>query len=104
MVNPKYRIDKSKVHGRGVIANQSFEPDEVIDVGIKYLWRFIPVVTANFGSLINHSYQPSAKVVYNRERNEYDVVAKIPIRVNDEITVNYNQGPWFITPAMPWYK
>ena len=104
MSNSKYRIDRSCVQGRGIIANQAFESNEVIDACIKHRWRFIPVVTSHFGSLINHSYNPSATVVYNRKTNEYDVVAKRPISVNEEITVNYNQCPWFVTPAMPWYK
>lgn len=104
MNNSKYRIGISSVHGRGIITNQSFQPNEPVDVCIKFRWRVIPYVTSDFGSLINHSYNPNCKLVYNQNKHHYDVVAKRQIQENEEITVNYNHCPWFVNPAMPWYK
>lgn len=98
----KYYIGKSNIHGIGIIANQEFKANEIVGVGIEYVFYFIPEVTPLFGSYINHSYTPNCRLVYIN--NKYYVVANSKIDQYSEITVNYNDGPWFIDRAAPWYK
>ena len=87
--NPnKYYISNSKIHGKGVMAARDFVKDEFIDVGIKGIF-----VTNGFGNMINHSSTPNAYL--RRNGINYDVHAT-NIKKDDEITLNYNDAPWFI--------
>ena len=97
----KYHIGSSKIHGNGVIANQNINRGEIIDVGIDYWLNFFPYVTSHFGSWINHCYNANTKLVY--VNNKYYIVAQYPIKKGNEITVNYDQTPWYIAGSRPWY-
>ena len=92
----KYTILPSPIHGNGVFTTTFIEKDEVIDTGIYYSLYFFPVITPEFGSMINHSYKPSAYLSYNTRDSIYEVRAKNKLGNRVEITIDYNDTPWFI--------
>ena len=99
----KYKIKKSKIHGKGVFPKNTIQKNETVGVGIYFNFLGIPQITPGFGSMINHSYKPSCRLVYSTKRNIYKVVANKTLSDQDEITVNYKKCPWFIDDPMPWY-
>ena len=100
MAIPIYYIGRSNIEGFGVISNYEFQSNQIIDIGIDYLW-FIPIITPHFGSYINHSYTPNAHLVYLK--GKYCVVASVPIRKNEEISLDYRMTPWFVEGPKYWY-
>lgn len=101
MTELTYHIGKSCIHGLGVIADYEFQPNQIIDVGIYYIW-IIPIVTPKFGSYINHSYKPNSHLIYLKDK--YYVVATIPIHKGEEISLDYRNTPWFIDGPRYGYK
>ena len=99
----KWRISKSKIHGDGVFTARNIHPHEKIAVGIQYILRVYPKVTQDFGSLVNHSYTPSAYLRYSPSENTWNVYALIDLPVGTEVTINYNHTPHFIEKAKEWY-
>lgn len=100
--NNLYYIDKSTIHGEGIFTNTDFNKNKPIDVGIDFELGLIPYVTPSFGSLINHSYQPNAYLKWKDKK--WYVVASRNIKKGEEITLNYNNTPWYIKGPEPHYK
>jgi SET domain-containing protein len=98
---PKFVISKSKIHGLGVIASQRIKKNEIIGPGIEYIFFVIPNITSHLGKWVNHSYSPTARLVFLEPA--YQVVANRDLNIGEEITVNYNTCPWFIKKAQPHY-
>ena len=84
-----YYLSDSKIHGKGVFAAKDYIKDELIDVGIRGLF-----ITNGFGTMINHSYNPNTYL--HRNGINYNVHALTNIKKDDELTLNYNNTPWFI--------
>jgi SET domain-containing protein len=99
-----YRIDQSKIQGQGVIANRPIKVNQLIDMGIQYQYGFLPYVTPHFGSYINHSSNPNTRLLYLNQPHGHAVISLHPIRVNEEVTIDYNKCPWYIMGSLPWYK
>jgi len=99
----KYKIKKSNIHGKGVFPKNTIQKNETVGVGIYFNFLGIPQITTGFGSMINHSYKPSSRLVYSSKKKVYNVVANKTLSNQDEITVNYNKTPWFIDRPKPWY-
>ncbi len=97
----KYVIAKSKIHGHGVVAMEKIKRNELIGVGITYTFLVVPHITQDFGRWVNHSYSPSARLIYLNK--EYYVVANRDLNPGEEVSVNYNTCPWFIQRAKPHY-
>jgi hypothetical protein len=84
-----YKIDKSKIHGKGVIATKSIPLLTKVDtVCIK------EHITPWFGKWINHSLNPTG--VMMKYNDDWIFVASVNIRNKDELTINYWQTPPFI--------
>lgn len=98
----KYRIGPSRIHGQGLMAERSIVVGELIDVGIDYHLGIIPYITPHFGSWINHCQHANTKLTYLE--GKYYIVATHLIKKGEEITVNYNQAPWYVNGPEPWYK
>ena len=118
------RFGRSAIHGTGVFANRRFEPDDVIERcpvltlsgpdadavvdtvlgNYVYEWEHGYALALGFGSLYNHSHQPSARYEMDYDNDEIHVVARRRIRRGEEITISYNgdaddQAPvWFEEP------
>jgi len=104
------RFARSPIHGTGVFANQRFGGDDVIercpvlrlsgtdaDLVIEtvlgnyvYEWEDGYALALGFGSLYNHSHQPSARYEMDYDIGEIHVVALRPIAAGEEVTISYN--------------
>lgn len=100
-INRDIKIKKSNIHGLGIFAQNKINKNKTIGVGIEYKFFTIPIITKNFGSLINHSYKPNTRLYY--KNSKYYIVANKNINKGDEITLNYNNTPWFIANAEKHY-
>lgn len=115
------RFGRSPIHGTGVFAERRFEADEVIERcpvlvvegddadavvdtvlgNYVYEWEQGYALALGYGSLYNHSHQPSARYEMDYEIDEIHVVARRRIKRGEEITISYNgdatdQAPvWF---------
>ena len=94
-------IKKSKIHGKGIFIKESIKKNKILGIGIEYKY-FFPKITDNFGSMINHSLIPNCRLQYIK--NAYYIVANKNIDKGNEITINYNKTPWFISNAENNYK
>lgn len=100
----QYTILPSSIHGNGVFSTKKLRKDHTIGIGIYYSWYIFPVVTPEFGSMINHSYHPTAYLYYNTQQGVYEVRCKGDILSGVEITLDYNDTPWFIRKPEAHYK
>ena len=101
-LNKLVEVKKSNIHGIGIFSKKKINKNTKIDIGIQYYYNVIPYITKNFGSLINHSYEPNCHLeMYN---NNYYVTSNKIINNKEEITLNYNKTPWFIANASKNYK
>lgn len=115
------RVGRSAIHGTGVFATRRFESGEVIERcpvlvlsgadadavvdtvlgNYVYEWETGYALALGYGSLYNHSHQPSARYEMDYETDEIHVVARRRIPSGEEITISYNgdaddQAPvWF---------
>jgi uncharacterized protein len=115
------RVGRSAIHGTGVFAERRFDPDEIIERcpvltldgpdadavvdtvlgNYIYEWEQGYALALGYGSLYNHSHQPSARYEMDYEIDEIHVVARRRIKRGEEITISYNgdatdQAPvWF---------
>jgi SET domain-containing protein len=92
-------IGYSKIHGIGVLANTTIPANSFIDVAIESNQKI-----TFFGSKINHSWKPSAIMVFDTNRKTYGIFAINDIRQNEEITLNYEDTPPFIAKPNPKWK
>ena len=99
----KWELRSSDIHGVGVFNTNWLHPKELIDVGITFFIGFIPNVTF-FGSKINHSYSPNAILRYDSKSNTYNVYSDTYMPPNTEITINYQDTPFFIMGPESHYK
>lgn len=114
-----YIIGDSQIHGKGILAKRNLKDDEVVGLGIAFKCYCIPYVTPEFGSFINHSYNPTGYLYWHdgSSQEDYDnnntlskdkdmgwyVRCLKPLKKGDEITVNYNHTPWYIEGPLPHY-
>lgn len=100
----KWVISKSKIEGIGVFSAFDIKKDSFIGTVIVYVLYFFPVITRDFGSMINHSHNPNSKLEYNEDKRTWELLAIKDIFLGTEITVDYDDTPWFIEKSKPWYK
>jgi len=82
---------KSDTHGLGVFAANRIRKYSFIDIAV----REDKSVTA-LAMLLNHSYRPSAKIMYNFTTKTYNIYSIKTIDKGKEITINYYATPYFI--------
>jgi SET domain-containing protein len=97
-----WKIDNSPIHGKGVFAVKKIPSGKKIGVGIHFQYWVIPVITPEFGSMINHSYNSNTMLEYND--NKWYIVSNKLILPGQELTLNYNDTPWYIQKAKSYYK
>ena len=106
-MNDKYKLNfyikPSEIHGDGVFANDNFKIKKIIGV-LMYFILFMPIITDNLGRWVNHSYTPNCIMYYRGENNKYYIVALRNIKVNEELTIDYNSTPWFIRKPESHFK
>nr|QBK85504.1 MAG: SET domain protein [Marseillevirus LCMAC101] len=97
----KWYVGKSSIAGRGAFTSRPIQKGEIIDIGINYL-LFVPYVT-EFGSWINHEWDPNSVVKYDLNDDVYYVRALKYLPANTEITVDYKETPNYISGPEDWY-
>ena len=100
----KYNIKKSEIHGKGAFSTKDIKRNEAIGVGI----RLIPIIgsvtypsiTTDLGQWLKHSYKPNCKLQFRKSKNNptgnHYIVAKYNIPDDTELTLNYQDTPWYI--------
>jgi hypothetical protein len=103
MNSQKYRVGLSKIQGRGVLLNQAVKKDEPIGVGIWHFLGFYPMITADFGSWINHSWTPNAHLKWNTESGVWEVISSQDLPRDSELTLDYRDTPFYVKkPDKNW--
>lgn len=97
-----WKIDKSPIQGKGVFALNKISSGTKIGVGIYFQYWILPIITPEFGSMINHSYNANTKLIYDDDK--WYIVSNKPILAGQELTLNYNDTPWYIQKAKSHYK
>lgn len=116
---------KTKGAGRGVFASKNIKKGEIVDVSpiieiprteienveksilVTYLFYFgkkkeRAIIALGFGSLFNHSNNPSAKYEINFKDNVLNFLATRNIKKNEEITINYKGDSK--NPRLLWFE
>ena len=93
-----WNISTSKIHGIGIFASKILRPNSFVDIAIDNYNQI-----TKFGSKLNHSWNPTSRLIYNRYTNTYDVYTIKQISQGDEITLDYTFTPNFIAkPDVRW--
>ena len=125
--NKKFKVKFiSRIKGRGLFAKDNILKGEIIDIAYVVLlskgdWNLIAdTVLSNYSfewndpeyikdyesafslsisQLINHSYNPNTKYIYDYKNKCIKYIAIRDISKGEEITVNYNGKPFDDTPV-----
>ena len=62
----KYKIKKSKIHGKGIISNENIKNNTTIGIVIDYYLNLIPYRTNKIGLYLNHSVDNNCKLEYSK--------------------------------------
>jgi len=101
----KYKIGKSKIHGKGIICTRPIKHGEEIALVFEKVnttgrpeedWKM-----SNMGAYVNHSWKPNSRLI--KSGNNYYLQATKNINKNEEITANYNDSPDFVSKANPMW-
>ena len=91
-----FTIGKSKIHGRGVIVNQSIKRGEIVALAITNSGK----VTKGVGNWVNHCNNNPTGYLFQFPHNDDNSVwllAKKDLKQGDEITIDYNERVVIIT-------
>ena len=94
-----FKIDKSNIHGKGVIATKKIKPGEYINTAL-YKAGDDYFDTTTFGGFLNHSYKPNARTRF--EEDFYRTYSETGIEPGDEITVDYKKNKELEQPGDDW--
>lgn len=91
---PRFKIDKSKIHGKGIICTHPIRCGD--DIGTVADNKEI---TRDFGRWVNHCRMPNGEL--QKRGRLYVLVAVKDIEPGEEITGNYDETPDFLSKADP---
>jgi len=94
-----FKIDKSNIHGKGVIATKKLKKGDFINVAL-FRAHDNYYDTTVFGAHLNHSYSPNARTRFEGEY--YRTYAISDIEPGDEITVDYTKNKELEQPEPEW--
>lgn len=93
-----WALSASKIHGVGIFSSLTQSPNSFIDVAIDNKDK-----VTYFGSKINHSWNPTCRLIYSKGTKTYDIYSIKQINKGDEITADYTFTPDFIVkPSSNW--
>ena len=102
----KFKVDKSNIDGLGAIADQDIKKGEFIGVAIDDDTRIesIPQFDTRtiLGRYLNH--QDSQNAIQKQENDSLNVYANKNIKKGEEITINYNDAPDYVSKDTSNYK
>ena len=90
----------SPIHGHGLFVVHKLPRNTLITKAITKNFG-IPHVTPE-ASKINHSWFPNCKLTYYQD--EYYIETLYDMSPYTEITINYNDTPWYISKPDPSWK
>ena len=93
----KLKIKKSNIQGVGIFSEQEIPAGKVVGIVIESNFTVTP-----FGSKLNHSWNPSGKLVENGNKYYYVTLKHIP--ADSELTMDYRDTPYFIKKPNPIWK
>ena len=104
MGKKRWKIGKSKIEGKGIIATEDLKPKEVIGVAVYFPKPRKFVITKDLGIWINHRVYPFDNAELRRKGNKYYLITVAPIKKGTEITADYDRLPHFLEGSKPHYK
>lgn len=90
------KIADSPIHGVGIFTKVHVMKFAKLGVGIRYILGVLPYVTPFPGQYINHSWKPNCILQYNAEEWTYDLISCRDIEAGEEVTMDYQNTPWYI--------
>ena len=99
-----FKIGPSNIHGKGVLALRHLKKGDSLGEAIIYEWWGIfpiPSITKDLGIWINHSYKPNSNLKW--KHSAWHLVTTEPIETGEEVSLNYEDTPWYIEGARPEY-
>lgn len=105
-----YEIRKSPIHGKGVFAVRDYKKGEQIDLhAIEFVDQpSIEMIFTEFGLHLNHSNIPNAETriekneIEGNPTKEYITYVIKPIKIGDEITLDYRHLKNLEQPQKGW--
>jgi SET domain-containing protein len=94
-----FKVDDSKIHGKGVFAEKKIKKGDNINVAL-YKIKNDLFYTTQFGAHLNHSSKPNARTRF--EGDYYRTYAMSDIEPDDEITVDYTKNKELEQPEDDW--
>lgn len=91
----KYKVKKSKIHGKGVFTTKTIKKGEVIGKTVDLTKKSKDKRYGSLGQYTNHSLKPNVKVVPKGVKMY--VVATKPIKKNSEVKADYRKLPKLFT-------
>ncbi len=92
--NEHLYIDNSRIQGIGVFSDKFYEPNTKIFLGIQNDHKI-----TEFGSKINHCNLPNTYL--QKDDDGWNIYSAYVIRPGEELTIDYNYTPYFITKPHP---
>ncbi|RBW55857.1 hypothetical protein DS884_16035 [Tenacibaculum sp. E3R01] len=96
-------IDKSPIHGKGVMAGKSLNREEELGK-VASLNKNGVDITSDFGSLINHQSDKKANASLEKEGNNFILKMNKSIDVGEEITTDYDNADPYFEKSKSTYK
>ena len=108
-LNKKFKIGKSEIHGKGVFATKNLDINEYIGnavTNVKEIKKgsFTFKITDNLGKWLNHQATPKNNSKIVKEGDRYVLRANSKINQGEEITVDYDLNPYFLSKSEKHYK
>lgn len=100
---PAWKIDKSKIHGQGVMAGRNLKNGSIVDKATDPSSRAQDKIT-HMGSKLNHSTKPNCllKRIETSRIIFHNLIAARDVEEGEELTVNYADYPEFADPDPGW--
>ena len=103
---------KSRIAGVGVFAGSDISCGIPLGVGIvngtsgttAVLTSPLTAKVTPLGKLVNHCSMPNVKLVKEMGSGRWVFVGIAPLHAGQEVTLDYNDLPWFIQPPLPWWS
>ena len=96
---PLWHGAPSKIHGNGAFASSPIKSGDVVDLvtrGFKG-GGVLGIERTKLGELVNHQGKPNSSMhVVPPTADKYFLRADNDIGTGEEITMNYNDTPWFV--------
>lgn len=103
----KYNVKKSAIQGKGVFASKNLKKGEIVGIAVTDEEALEPTLSqrdtrTKLGKYLNHQNKENAAL--KSENNTLNIYTNIPIKKDEEITVNYKKGPNYVDRDVEGFK